>query len=151
MQTTRNRNGTQAQSLCPGFGNFSASQDILCPHNTLYLLQSCQPHVPHVSKLRIQLLASDRPNVPVPDTTSHLSPGCVDTLWTQTELPNLPGVLQGPRSVCFPLSGCSCILFSIRLTINIYLFIFHTVYLISASSFVRHSFLIWPSVMLVSG
>lgn len=57
----------------------------LCPHDTQHLLQPLSlPATCSTSfQLRIQSLASDRPNVQMPDSTSHLSLGSVDTIWTQ--------------------------------------------------------------------
>lgn len=110
----------------------------LCPH-------VFQTHVP-CFQFRSQLSPSDRTNVLMPDSPSHLSPGGIDITWTQTELPNLLWVPQGPNVKTGKLffsyfSGCSYMLLSIGLNVNMFLFVFH-----NSFSFCEVPFIIWPNV-----
>jgi hypothetical protein len=82
----------------------------------------------------------------MPDSPSHLSPGGIDITWTQTELPNLLWVPQGPNVKTGKLffsyfSGCSYMLLSIGLNVNMFLFVFH-----NSFSFCEVPFIIWPNV-----
>ena len=99
----------------------------------------CQPHAPRVSNSESSCWHQIGQ---MPQCLTQLLPchlGCRHS--ADAELPNLTpvprrAIVKLARSVCFPFPGRSYILLSVKT--------YFCLCIIRASSFVRHSFLIWP-------